>query len=110
MRAVLFVAIAAMTLTISSVQAFDGPYFDVCESQVVELVNTRFAANVEHIYWDFRHNDRGNRRNNFAWVSTDTCSGYLVFRVLASERDCTGAHYGRVPQYVRFGWATGNCR
>ncbi len=83
----------------------------ICQDQIAADLKTRFGQQITKVDWSFESTLGGlSGLKSQALVYTDGCDGYHVYDVYATDHDCLGrAHYGPIPNYVRFRISEGGC-
>ncbi len=112
----LFLLFSSGTLASSHAEADDSsnadaphvPQYEPCRKQIERYVHDTFQQTVTEIEFDFVFDYRtmgrgGDGPKSAAIVYTRECPGYHVFDLFATDYDCESrAHYGSVPNYIRY--------
>lgn len=105
---ILMTTIFTFALSLPALGFGGDPVTNVCDKQIAGYLSSNFDADVLSIRYLFDDDDASRRRSS-ARVRASNCSGEYVFELRANKIDCTIAHYGRIPNYIRYVWTTGNC-
>jgi len=116
MKACIAVILAAL-ISSCIIAAGGEPKYDVCRTQLIDYVESRFGSKVMRIDFTFDYDDGSFSKQSAlplsgsqALVYTDDCDGYHVFDLTGSHFDCVlRAHYGTPRNYLRHRSSAGDC-
>jgi hypothetical protein len=81
---------------------------DQCKTQAIEFIDTYFNGEVKITQII---TDSADKSGILYWMKTNACKGYIVVEIAeGSKKSCSGAHYGRIPNYLFQAWARGECK
>jgi hypothetical protein len=101
------VVLAALSLP----GAAEDAEFGICEEQIAADLEIRFAQAISKVDWSFESSLDGlSGLKSQALVYTDSCSGYHVYDIYATDHDCLHrVHYGQIPNYIRYRTSEAGC-
>ncbi len=110
---VVFAALASVPIG----AATDEPKYDVCRTQLIDYVESRFQSRVTRIDFRFDYDDRSFPKQRAlplsgsqALVYTNGCRGYHVVDLDGSHFDCVlRAHYETPRNYLHYRSSHGQC-
>ena len=99
--------LAALSFSVAAEEAESG----ICEEQIAADLKARFDQEITKVDWSFESTLDGlSGLKSQALVYSDGCEGYHVYDVYATDHDCLDrAHYGQIPNYVRFRISEAGC-